>query len=148
MRICGLVVLQRDSASARDDAEGEIFRIVFSEDCGLVGVCGVVADVDGGIADGPGLRFAMRECDAAEVATEVVSVETKVEACFDLIGGAGGGEFLIGGKDLPVVDFGGGERPLRGQAQLLVAVSAAEPAAYCVDKKDPRHVVISFDAPS
>jgi len=90
----------------------------------------------------------MSERDATEVATEVVSVDLEVEACFDLVGGAGGGEFQLRGKDLPVVDLCGDERPLRSQAQLPVAVSAAEPAAYCVDKKDPCHVVINFDAGS
>ena len=88
------------------------------------------------------------ECYTAEVAAEVFSVDLEVEARLDLVRGAGGGMLLIGGKDLPVVDFSGGERPLCGQAQLLVAVSATEPAAYCVDKKDPCHVVINFDAAS
>jgi hypothetical protein len=133
---------------ARDDAEGEVSGIVFGEDRGLIRVCGVVADVDGGVADGFGFGFVMSECDAAEVTAEVVFVDFEVEACFDLVGSAGGGVLRISWKDLPVVDFSGGERPLCGLAQLLVAVSAAEPAAYCVDKKDPRHVVTSFDAPS
>ena len=133
--------------SARDDAEGEISRIVFGEDCVLIGICGVIANVDGRIADGPGFGLVVRERDAAEVTAEVVSVDREVKASFDLIGSPGGGEFLIGGKDLPVVDFGGCKWPLCGLAQLLFAVSAAEPAAYRVDEKDSWHVVINLDAP-
>jgi hypothetical protein len=135
-------------ASARDDAKGEISGVLFGEDCGLIGVCGVVADVDGGVAVGLGFSFVVGERYASEVAAEVVSVNFEVKASFDLVRGAGGGMLLIGGKNLPVVDFGDCKRPLRGEAQLFFAVSAAPPAAYCVDEKDPCHVVINFDAAS
>lgn len=56
------------------------------EDCDLVGVCRVVADIDDGVAGGVSLGFSVGHGCALQVASVVVIVHDEGEGGFNLVG--------------------------------------------------------------
>lgn len=84
--------------------------------------------------------------DAAEVAAVVLAVDAEVEAGFDLVRSCAGELALLGGLDLPVVDFAGGGGPGAGLVDHLSRGPAVELGADEVEGEEAAHLAPYFRA--